>query len=121
MRNLYTERRERPTGGTRLHIVGSVTKRQERRFSTNLIAGAGFTVHPGYVVASLDKTLYNDYLCLMASNKKQTCGQELKEILGIMGLLKTPKQVQLPLNHEVIIAMKSARIVQQLVASDAVR
>jgi len=24
-----------------------------------------------YVVASLDKTLYNDYLCLVASNKQQ--------------------------------------------------
>ena len=31
----------------------------------------GFNLHPGHVVASLDKTLYDDYLCLVASNKKQ--------------------------------------------------
>ena len=30
-----------------------------------------FNPHPGHVVASLDKTLYDDYLCLVASNKLQ--------------------------------------------------
>ena len=32
---------------------------------------SAFNPHPGHVVASLDKTLYDDYLCLAASNKLQ--------------------------------------------------
>ena len=41
-------------------------------FTTTLIEWSGFNPHPGHVVASLmDKTLYNDYLCLVASNKQQ--------------------------------------------------
>ena len=35
------------------------------------IAGSEFNPHPGHVVASLDKTLYDNYLCLVASNKQQ--------------------------------------------------
>ena len=38
---------------------------------TTLIVRSGFNPHPGHVVASLDKTLYDDYLCLVASNKQQ--------------------------------------------------
>ena len=30
-----------------------------------------FNPHPGHVVASLDKTPYDNYLCLVASNKQQ--------------------------------------------------
>jgi len=33
----------------------------------------------GFVVASLDKTLYDDYVCLVASNKQQIQWQEVKE------------------------------------------
>ena len=40
-------------------------------FTTTLIEWSGFNPHPGQVVASLDKTLYDDYLCLVASNKQQ--------------------------------------------------
>ena len=40
-------------------------------FTTTLIEWSGFNPHPGHVVASLDKTLYDDYLCLVASNKYQ--------------------------------------------------
>ena len=40
-------------------------------FATTLIELSGFNPHPGHVVASLDKTLYDDYLCLVASNKQQ--------------------------------------------------
>ena len=29
--------------------------------------------HPGHVVASLDKTPYDNYLCVAASNKQQIC------------------------------------------------
>ena len=31
----------------------------------------GLNPHPGHVVASLDKTLYDDYLCLVDLNKQQ--------------------------------------------------
>ena len=31
----------------------------------------GFNQRSGHVVVSLDKTLYDDYLCLIASNKSQ--------------------------------------------------
>ena len=31
----------------------------------------GFNPHPGHVFASLNKTLYDDYLCLVALNKQQ--------------------------------------------------
>ena len=40
-------------------------------FTTTPIALSGFSLHPGHVVASLDKTLYNDCLCLVARNKQQ--------------------------------------------------
>ena len=33
--------------------------------------GSTHSPHPGRAVASLDKMPYNDYLCLMASNKQQ--------------------------------------------------
>ena len=35
-------------------------------FTTTLIKWSGFNPHPGHVVASLDKTLYDDYLYLVA-------------------------------------------------------
>ena len=35
------------------------------------VARSGFNPHLGHVAASLDKTLYDDYLCLVASNKQQ--------------------------------------------------
>ena len=40
-------------------------------FKTTLIELSGFNPHPSHVIAFLDKTLYDDYLCLMASNKQQ--------------------------------------------------
>ena len=39
--------------------------------TTTLIACTRFNQHAGKVVASLDKTLYNDYVCVVASNKQQ--------------------------------------------------
>ena len=41
-------------------------------FTTNSIASPGFNPHLGHVVESLDKALYDDYLCLVASNKQQS-------------------------------------------------
>ena len=40
-------------------------------FTTTLIEWSGFNRHPSHAVALLDKTLYDDYLCLVASNKQQ--------------------------------------------------
>ena len=36
-------------------------------FTTTVCAWSGFNAHPGRVVAFLDKTLYDDYLCLVTS------------------------------------------------------
>ena len=36
-----------------------------------LIARSGFNPHPDRVVLFMDMTLYNVYLCLVASNKQQ--------------------------------------------------
>ena len=40
-------------------------------FTATLIAWFGLNHHPGHVVASLDNTLYDDYLCLVALNNGQ--------------------------------------------------
>jgi len=37
------------------------------------------------VVASLDKAHYNNYLCLVASNKQQIHWEEAKEAIGKLG------------------------------------
>jgi len=52
-------------------MVGSVAKRVKAPFlwrPCDLDSTPTFNVH---VVASLDKALYDDYLCLVASNKRQ--------------------------------------------------
>ena len=79
-----------------------------------------FNPYPGHVVASLDKTLCDDYLCLVASNKQQIQRARIR---------RNPREHWIYTNsyagadfskHEVVNAMKSVRILQQL-ASDAVR
>ena len=40
-------------------------------FTITLIAWSGFNLHPGHNVVSLDKTVYDDYLCLVVSNNQQ--------------------------------------------------
>ena len=40
-------------------------------FTTTLIARSKFNPHPGHVVASLHQAFYDDYLCMVASNKQQ--------------------------------------------------
>ena len=65
-------------------------------FTTTLIAQSGSNPLPGKVVASLDKTLYDDYLCLEASNKQQINGQEFLEIRKNIESLETPKQLRIP-------------------------
>ena len=63
---------------------------------TTLIAWSGFNPHSGHVVAALYKTLYDDYVCLMALNNQQKfSGQEFKEIHKNIDTLETPKQVRI--------------------------
>ena len=80
-------------------------------FTTTLIAWSQFNPHPGHVVSSLDKTLYDDYLCLVASNKKQIQWTRIRtnpQKHWISGISYAGADSS---NHEVIIAIKSGRIV----------
>ena len=53
-------------------LVGSVAEKSKGVvLTTNLIARYWFNSHLGHVPASLDKALYDDYLCLVASDKQQ--------------------------------------------------
>ena len=65
-------------------------------FTTTLIEGSGFNPHPSHVVAYSDKTLYNDYLCLVASNKAgNSVDKNSKKSTGT-GSSETPNQVRIP-------------------------
>ena len=61
-------------------------------FMTTLIAQSGLNPHPDDVVASLDKTLYDDYLCLVASNKQQIYLGRSHKLTKKLGKLITPKR-----------------------------
>ena len=54
-----------------------------------------FNPHPGHVVASLDKTLYDDCLCLVASNKQQIYVERSQRSIGKLGKWSTPKRVRI--------------------------
>ena len=61
-----------------------------------LIEWPGFNQHPGHDLAFADKTLYDDYLCLVASNKQQIQWkrswrnpQKLWKLLSRCGLLQS--------------------------------
>ena len=52
--------------------VGSVAEWVKASFLRRLWSqDHEFNPHPGHVVASLDKKLYDNYLCSVASNKQQ--------------------------------------------------
>ena len=87
---------------------------------TTLIAWSGFNPHPGHVVASLDKMLYDDYLCLVASNKRQIYWARIRRNPQEHWITGNSETGADSFKHEVVNAMKSERIIQQL-ASDAVR
>ena len=54
-------------------MSGSVAARVKESFLQRFwLRDLGFNPHPGQVVASLDKTLYDHYICLVASNKQQS-------------------------------------------------
>ena len=64
-------------------------------FTTTLIAWSRFNPHPGHVVVSLDKTLYDHYLCLAASNKQQIYMERSQTSIGKPGKWSTLKRVRI--------------------------
>ena len=50
-------------------------------------------MHPGHIVASLDKMLYDDYLCLVALNKQQIQVERSQTLTGKLKNSQLPKQV----------------------------
>ena len=75
-----------------------------------LIVRSKFNPHPGHVVASLDKAFYDNYLCIVASNKQQIQwaiirknSQEHWKLLSWCGFVQA---------RSTVIAIKSVRIVQ---------
>ena len=58
-----------------LYVTGMLSWQRGRDgrdvvFTTTPIAWSGFNPQLGLIVASLDKMLHNDYLCLVASKKQ---------------------------------------------------
>ena len=73
--------------------VGSVAKGVKTSFLRRpWLHEHGFNPHPGHIVASLDKTLYDGYLCLVALNKPH--GKKSKVNRKTWKLL-TPKRVRI--------------------------
>ena len=73
--------------------------------TTTLIARSRFDPHPGHVIASLDKTLYDHYLCLVASNKQQVYVKRSQTWIGKFGIRSTSKRVRIiRLNQSTTIA-----------------
>ena len=79
-------------------------------FTTTLIARSKFNPHPGHVFASLEKAFYDDYLCMVASNKQQIQwaiirknSQEHWKLLSRCGFVQA---------RSTVTAIKSVRIVQ---------
>ena len=56
----------------------------------------GFNPNPDHAVAFLDKTLFDDYLCLVALNKQQIQWTRIQKIHNNIGSLETLKQVRIP-------------------------
>ena len=76
--------------------IGSMAKRVKASFLQRPWSrDHGFNLHPGHVVASLDKTLYDDYLCLVALNKQQIYMGRSPRPTGKLGKWSTPKQVRI--------------------------
>ena len=58
-----------------------------------MIERYGFNPHLGHAVAFLDKTVYNGYLCLVASNQQQIYVGRSQTSIGKLGKWSTPKRV----------------------------
>ena len=83
-------------------------------FMTTLIEWSGFNPNPSHVVASLDKTLYDDYLCLVASNKQQIQWTRIRRNPQEHWIIGNSQAGADFSNHEVVLVIKSVRIVQQV-------
>ena len=70
--------------------------------------------HPSHIVASLDKTLYDDYLCLVASNKQQIQWTEIRRNPLEHWIIGNSYAGADSSNQKVVLVMKSVRIVQQV-------
>ena len=88
--------------------------------TTTLISWSGFNFHPGNIVASLDKTLYEDCLCLLALNKQKTQQTRIWRNSLKHWIDENSKTGADSSKHKVVNAIKSVQIVPQL-TSDAVR
>ena len=69
---------------------------------------------PGHVVASLDKTLYDDYLYLVASNKQEIQWTRIRRLVLEHWITRNSEVDADSSKHEVLIAnlMKSVRFIQ---------
>ena len=66
--------------------------------------GVVFLTTPGHVVASLNKTFYDDYLCLVALNKQQIYVGRSHRSTGKLGKWSTPKRVRIHPKDSTIVA-----------------
>ena len=64
----------------------------------------GFNPHPGHFVAFLNKTLYDDYLCLVALNKQQIYVGRSQKSTVKLGKWSTPKRVRIRPNNSTTVA-----------------
>ena len=67
-----------------------------------------FNPHPNCVVAPLNKAVYDDYLCLVASNKQQTYDERSQTSTGKLGKLSSPKRVRIRPKDSATIASSGA-------------
>ena len=81
-------------------------------FTTTLVEWSGFNPDPGHVVASLDKTLYDHYLCLVTSNKQQIQWTRIQRNPQEYWIIGNSSAGADSSNHEVVVEMKSVQIVQ---------
>ena len=59
-----------------MHVVQRISRQRDQEGKNFVFTKApntwsGLNRNPGYVVTFMDKALYDDYLCLVALNKKQ--------------------------------------------------
>ena len=79
-------------------------------FTTTLIAMSELNPHAGHVVASLNKTLYDDYLCLVASNKQQIQWTRIRKNPQEHWITENSKAGADSSKHDVVFKIKSVQI-----------
>ena len=68
-----------PGFGERKSLISRVAERVKASFYDDPDHMIWVQPPPGHIVASLDKTHYDDYLCLVASNKQQISWTKIRE------------------------------------------